>query len=674
MRNRWHPTARLARHRKRPEAGGGPDAVRTAPPARTADGTAPVGTADGTAPARGAGTRGRLRRLLTWRKLLAVGLALLLLPTAAFAVLYVSIDVPEANEQARAESNVYLYSDGTVAARTGEINRETVPIGRVPEGVRHAFIAAENKSFYEDAGLDPVGLARGVVNTALGKGTQGGSTITQQYVKNYYLSQEQTLSRKVREMVISLKVDRRKSKDDILAGYLNSSYFGRVAYGVQAAARAYYDRNVEELTVPQGAYLAALLQAPSRYDWATASPAGRRHVEARWGYVLDNMVDKGWLDGKERKGMRFPEPTAPEPGPGLSGQSGYFVDAARQELLESGVSDQELAAGGWTITLTLDRERQQALERAVARRLDGESDGERDGENGPNKGSGGGASRDVQAGAVSVAPETGHVVALYGGRDYTRHYLNNATRADYQAGPAFHAISLAASLERKTRQAEPRAGRAAERVPEHELVRDTAVDLGVHPDTERYDAERATELGLLGVSPMELAGVYATLGRHGDKVTPSLVESAVRGGERVELRDAVGGRAVARETADSITNGIGGMPVPSGPDGPYEPYGPFEAPYGEGTGKGRPADGGSSTRRAMAPAGTAVPPTPAALVSGPSDDDKAAWSVGYSPELATVVGVFGEEHRSREQAALTKAQARMAVGIWDEYSRAALGG
>ena len=146
------------------------------------------------------------------------------------------------------------------------------------------------------------GTARGLINTALGRGKQGGSTITQQYVKNYDLSQEQTVSRKLKELVISLKVDQQKSKDYILAGYINTSYYGRGAYGIQAAARAYYDKDVEELSVEQGAYLASVLQAPSQYDWSAAGPKGKKLVKARWNYVLDNMVEKDWLPGSERGG------------------------------------------------------------------------------------------------------------------------------------------------------------------------------------------------------------------------------------------------------------------------------------------------------------------------------------------------------------------------------------
>ena len=239
---------------------------------------------------RAAKGKGRIRSLFTFKRVIGALFGPCLLAMGGFAALYVFVPVPEANAQAEQQSNVYKYADGSVITRTGEVNREIVGLDRVPKPVQKTFVAAENKSFYKDQGIDLKGTARGVVNTLTGKGKQGGSTITQQYVKNYYLSQEQTVSRKLREIVISLKVDRQMSKDEILAGYINTSYYGRNAYGIQAAAQAYYRVDAEKLSVAQGAYLAALLQAPSQYDWQVASETGRKLVTARWNYVLDGMV------------------------------------------------------------------------------------------------------------------------------------------------------------------------------------------------------------------------------------------------------------------------------------------------------------------------------------------------------------------------------------------------
>ncbi len=329
--------------------------------------------------AAAAGGRTGIRRLFTWKKILGTFFTLCLLGMGAFIVLYMLIDIPEGNADAELQSNVYEYSDGSLMARDGDRNREIVDLARVPKPVQRTFVAAENKTFYKDSGVDLKGTARGVLNTLSGKGAQGGSTITQQYVKNYYLTQEQTVSRKLKELVISLKLDREKSKDYILAGYINTSYYGRGAYGIQAAAQAYYRVDAEDLTVEQGAYLAALLQAPNQYDWAIAGDTGKKLVQERWNYVLDNMVEQKWLDAGERAGMTFPVPKEPKAAPGMEGQTGYLVEAAnaavKQQLVEQGVAEDLeqakalLDRGGYTITLNIDKKKQKALEKAVKDRL-----------------------------------------------------------------------------------------------------------------------------------------------------------------------------------------------------------------------------------------------------------------------------------------------------------------
>ncbi|MFI2351617.1 transglycosylase domain-containing protein [Streptomyces sp. NPDC019443] len=576
---------------------------------------------------------GRFRRFLTWKKALACVVTLIVLLAGGFTVLYVSIDIPQANELAKAQSNVYLYSDGTRLARTGEINRETVPLGRVPKDVQHAFVAAENKDFYSDSGVSLSGTARGILSTLTGKGKQGGSTITQQYVKNYYLSQEQTVTRKVKELVISLKVDRQNSKDDILAGYLNSSYYGRLAYGVQAAARAYYHREVEELSVEQGAYLAALLQAPSQYDWAIAGPEGKRLVTERWNYVLDNMVDEGWLDRDARQRMKFPEPVAPKPGAGLSGQSGYLVDAARRELMASGVSEQELAGGGWRITLNIDPDKQRALEQAATAGLGegadagtgADSDGDADKASGEAAADG-----NRQAGAVSVDPRSGRIVALYGGRDYTRHYLSNATRSDYQAGPTFEPVAVAASMEVKTQDKDQYG-------TEH--IEEISTALGLDVDKGDFASPEATSLGLMGASPLELAGVYSSFHHEGRKVTPSILKSAQRDGESTHLRGAIGGQAIDPRTADLVKSYLSGGVGRRGIDGPLTP---------------------------------GVSEQAVTTTSGRTDDRKAEWFIGSTNDLVTAIGLFGEDATTHKQVTLKNIGDGYPAQIWSGYTKRGL--
>ncbi|KOX02101.1 transglycosylase domain-containing protein [Streptomyces sp. NRRL B-3648] len=641
-----------------PAEAGGPAA--TAPAAATP-------AAAGRPAAAGKPAKSLIRRIFGWKKILGTFFGVCLLGILGFVGLYLYVDVPEGNAAARQQSNVYKYSDGTILARKGEVNREIVDLSKVPRKVQLTFVAAENKSFYHDSGVDFRGTARGLINTLSGKGKQGGSTITQQYVKNYYLNQDQTVTRKLKELVISLKVDREKSKDDILAGYINTSYYGRNAYGIQAAAQAYYHRDAQDLSVAQGAYLAALLQAPSQYDWAVATKTGKRLVKERWNYVLDNMVEEGWLSKTERNSLHFPYPEEPKGAPGLGGQKGYLVELANQQLEQQLMTQEGLTQSqaenavidkGWTITLNISRKKQSALERAVKTQLTGKLD--------PKKRK---VDGDIQAGAASVDPKTGRIVALYGGQDYYKHYFDNATRRDYQPASTFKPVILAAALEQNatTQDGKPITadtvydGTSRRQVLDHgspvgfappneddvdydkitvqqamnksvnsvfaqmgvdvgmDKVMSTAGRLGM--DTKGMQPVPAQTLGSMGASPLEMAGIYATFANHGYRVTPTIIKSAENKGRSVEMPNPVGGSVISRTAADTVTSVLTGV-------------------VDDGTAQESVA--GNPLRDGQQVAGK----------TGTSDENKSAWFTGYTPTLVTSVGLFGEDPKTKAHVSM----------------------
>lgn len=383
------------------------------------------------------GRRGVRRWLPSWRQLLGALTFLLAALACVFAFVYASVDIPDENATARREANVYYWADGTQMVSTGEVNRQNVRLSEIPDAVENAVIAAENDTFYSDSGVSPKGLARAAVNMVRGQETQGGSTITQQYVKNTYLSQDQTVTRKVKEFVIALKVDRKKSKREILQGYLNTSWFGRGAYGIEAAAHAYYGIPARQLDPSQGAALAALLKGAEQYD-PSVNAVNHHRSEARWKWILDRQVKAGLMKPEVRgKFTTYPEPQKESRTTSLGGQTGYLVDVANKYIRQhTSLTDKDLARGGHKIHTTFDRDRVRRLKGAVERVLDRDID--------PKKRA---ADKGVQVGAASVRPADGAIVALYGGADATKHFTNNADTSGVPVGSAFKPFVLASALE-----------------------------------------------------------------------------------------------------------------------------------------------------------------------------------------------------------------------------------
>ncbi len=366
------------------------------------------------------------RRVLTWLGLTALGL--LLLGAAAFVVGYLTTDIPDPNTDFTAQTTFVYYSDGTSeVGRFATQNRDSIPLSDVPQQVQDAVIAAEDRTFYTNKGIDPKGILRAAFSNVRGNPTQGASTITQQYVKIFYLSQERTLTRKVKEAFVSLKLQRRQSKDEILQGYLNTIYFGRGAYGIEAAAQAYFDKSAKRLTVAEGAVLASVLNSPTALDPAGGADA-RRSLLGRYRYVLDGMAAEGGIstDQAERLRARLPRFPQVESQDQYGGQRGHILALVKRQLLAQGFSDQEISGGGLKVTTTFTRNAMDAAARAVR-------------DQAPKR------LKKLHVAVASVDPDTGALKGMYAGQDYLDSQINWAL-AGGSPGSAFKPFALAAGL------------------------------------------------------------------------------------------------------------------------------------------------------------------------------------------------------------------------------------
>ncbi|MEW2624545.1 transglycosylase domain-containing protein [Streptomyces sp. NPDC048106] len=382
------------------------------------------------------GRTGWRRWLPSWRQWLGGVLASFGLLGAFLVTAYAVTDIPsDLNSYATQQDNVYFWSDGTPMARTGWVQRQAMPLKDIPPDVRWAVLAAENETFYSDPGISVKGISRALFRTVGEGDTQGGSTITQQYVKNVYLNQNQTVSRKFTEAMISLKLDNKMSKDKILEGYLNTSWFGRGTYGIQRASQAYYGKDVSKLNVSEAAMLAGLLKGAGLFD-PTLSQANHQRAEERWSWILDRMVKIGKLSPQQRAQYKtFPEPLKANPLYNTGEQSDYLVELASQYAKKSAhLTDKQFDLGGYQIYTTFDRKREKALTDAVTKaRKQARQDN-------PD------AAKDGHYGAASVATD-GRILAVYGGPDHRTQGYNESNATTVPAGTAFLPFVYAAGLE-----------------------------------------------------------------------------------------------------------------------------------------------------------------------------------------------------------------------------------
>ncbi len=541
----------------------------------------------------------------------------------------------------------------------GEDRRDKRPVAleRVPQSLIHAVLAAEDAGFFQHAGLSVRGIARAFwINLRGRELQQGGSTLTQQLVKNLFLTHERTLARKLREVLLAVLVDLRYAKEAILSAYLNEIYWGSDGsvnvIGVGAAAWAYFGKDVAELDLCESALLAAVIRSPGRYS----PEAAPERALARRNWVLDRMAELEWLPAEAAESGKA-EPLCFEPRSTPLRAAPYFADWVRSEARERfGVG--EIEDAGLALLSTLDHRMQAAAEAAVDWGVEAL-------ESGWEKGRG--RTGELQAALVSIDPRTGAVRAYLGGRDYGSSQFDRAATAHRQAGSAFKPIVYAAALEAGT--VSPAsfvedapitvalAGRrwspsnsdgdfrgwvsvreAFERslnIPTVRVALDvglpeviaTARALGVRTPMERVPA---LALGAFEVTPLDLATVYATFGAAG-------VRPPVHGlrGVLNESGGAIEGQALpepervlSQEISFVLTTMMQGV-----------------------------LDRG--TARSVRKLGIE---DRLAGKTGTTNDRRDSWFGGFSPELATLVWVGYDDN-----APTRLSGARAALPIWARY-------
>lgn len=332
-------------------------------------------------------------------------------------------DVTEAMVFERRPTIIVKAADGTILDRYGDIKGESVAVEELPANLVYAILAIEDRRFYSHYGIDPVGIARAfVVNISQGKYVQGGSTITQQLAKNLFLSRDRTLKRKIQEAMLAIWLEQKLTKDEILSAYLNRVYMGNGAYGVDAAARVYFNKPARDLTLRECATLAGLLKAPSRY-----SPASNPTLSAqRTQVVLNAMLEAGFIEEAEINTVKS-LPPAPRRKPSSGETVRYFTDYVVGQIGELiGPVEKDLI-----IETTIDKDIQQEAEEAITKALLKY-----------------GNERDIGQGAAVVMRLDGAITAMVGGRDYSSSEFNRATHSYRSPGSSFKPIVYLTALEK----------------------------------------------------------------------------------------------------------------------------------------------------------------------------------------------------------------------------------
>lgn len=521
-----------------------------------------------------------------------------------------------------ASSQIYDIHGRELANIHATENRMPIKLNKVPQNLQNAFIAVEDVRFYEHMGVDPRGILRALwSNIRGGDIAEGGSTITQQLAKNAFLTQERTLKRKFQELILALQLERQYTKQEILELYLNQIYFGQGAYGVQAAAKIYFGKNVEDLDLNECAMLAGIPKSPNYY-----SPFNNLNAaQQRKAVVLDQMIKYHFIDKETGDILKNSNLNLVKQSTVNRDTASYFIDYVTQTLIEKYGAD-AVYKEGLKIYTTLDLDMQKAAEAAMSKLPDFEVDSN--------------GLKQPQGALVAIDPSNGQIKAMVGGRGTDQ--FNRAVLAERQPGSAFKPFVFLAALENKfdantiiedskisigewsplnynrkfngkvtlRTVAEQSLNVPTVRIAQAvgvEKVISLARDMGISTlvlDGYNNDYNLAITLGGLtrGVTPLELTSAYGTFANSGVYVEPIAILKVVdRNGKTLEEAEEKKKQVISESTAAELTDLLQGV---------------IQRGTGTGADFGRPAAGKTGT----------------------ADNYSNAWFVGYTPQL--VAGVW----------------------------------
>ena len=580
------------------------------------------------------------RWLPSWRIVVGTLLTGTALGAGLFVAAWSTTTIPKNLDEVNNQATTVYWSNGKQIGQFAEQKRELVQLEDLPPYVGNAVVASEDDTFWTNNGIDLKGIARAAVNNLKGGGRQGASTLTQQYVERYYLNTEDSYAGKAREAIIALKVAQTQPKEQVLESYLNTIYWGRNTYGIQAASQEFFGKDAKDLTPSEAALLSGIIPSPNNWD-PSINPD---RAKERWERSINRMYQQGYITKDEHDKAEFPKfKERKEATNTWGGQKGYLMDQVRKELVKSKSnpdapleSEDELATRGLKITTTIDQKLQKtAVEVEKTLHEDGTY---------------GKANKNVRMSLVSMDPQTGAVKALYGGPDYVKQSLNTATQDVVQAGSTFKPFALMAGLENGVTLEDRFDGNSGKVFPAANNGEDwkvpnfgganygSSIDLTtatahsvntayvqlndeVGPEKTREVAERAgirkdenypltaglsNVLGVDSVRPIDLARAYSTIAAGGYRTTPHIVA-------KVETLDGTvlyeGPQEQEKEFDADVTTAA-----------TYAMTKVVEDPTGSG--------------RVAQELGR-----PVAGKTGTSNDNKSAWFAGFVPQLTTVVGL-----------------------------------